>query len=104
MSERLCVLATRLERVERTILNEPQRVAFATQALTLRFPNHRLGSSDAYRSAATAQTGRRLGRSLAYAQYGARGTAPGGRMRRWTVCNGLIRMRRVTVIREEEWG
>ena len=44
MSERFGVLATQVERMERTILDEDQRLAFATEALALRFPNDRPGA------------------------------------------------------------
>lgn len=44
MSERFGVLATQVERMERTILDEGQRIAFATEALALRFPDDRPGA------------------------------------------------------------
>lgn len=44
MSERFGDLGTMVERMERTLLDEPARLAFAAEALALRFPKDRPGT------------------------------------------------------------
>ena len=66
MGERFGDLATLVERMERTVLDEPQRLEFATRALALRFPDDRPGAmtpSDLLRPRRPEDVGRDLWRT-----------------------------------------
>ena len=99
MSERFGALATQVERLERTVLDEPQRLAFAREARALRFPNDRPGAvapADLLRPRRPEDVGDDLWHTLNTVQEA---LLQGG-VRRWTVRNRLTRMRRITAIRE----
>ena len=97
MSERFGVLATQVERMERTILDEGQRLAFATEALALRFPNDRLGAvtlPDLLRPHRSEDVGDDLWHVLNVLQEA---LLQGGVLRR-SVRNRLTQTRRITAI------
>ena len=99
MSERFGVLATQVERMERTILDEGQRLAFATEALALRFPNDRPGAmtpADLLRPRRSEDVGDDLWHVLNVLEEA---LLQGGVVRR-SARNRLTRTRRITAIRE----
>lgn len=98
MSERFGVLATLVERMERTILDEGQRLALATEALALRFPNDRPGAvtpADLLRPRRSEDVGDDLWHVLNVLQEA---LLQGGVPRR-SVRNRVTRTRRITAIR-----
>ena len=98
MSERFGVLATQVERMERTILDEEQRLAFSKEALALRFPNDRPGAvtpADLLRPRRSEDVGDDLWHVLNVLQEA---LLQGGVPRR-SVRNRLTRTRRITAIR-----
>lgn len=97
MSERFGVLATQVERMERTILDERQRFAFATEAIALRFPNDRPGAmtpADLLRPHRLEDVGDDLWHVLNVLQEA---LLQGGVLRR-SVRNRLTHTRRITAI------
>ncbi len=97
MSERFGVLATLVERMERTILDEGQRLAFATEALALRFPNDRPGSvtpADVLRPRRSEDVGNDLWHVVNVLQEA---LLQGGDLRR-SARNRLTHIRRITAI------
>jgi hypothetical protein len=97
MSERFGVLATQVERMERTILDEGQRLAFATEAQALRFPNDRPGAvtpADLLRPLRSEDVGNDLWHVLNVLQEA---LLQGGVLRR-SARNRLTHTRRITAI------
>lgn len=97
MSERFGLLATQVERMERTILDEGQRLAFATEALALRFPNDRPGAvapTDLLRPLRSEDVGDDLWHVLNVLQEA---LLQGGVLRR-SARNRLTHIRRITAI------
>ena len=97
LSERFGILATQVERMERTILDEGQRLAFATEALALRFPNDRPGAvtpADLLRPLRSEDVGDDLWHVLNVVQAS---VLQGGLLRR-SARNRLTHTRRITAI------
>jgi Domain of unknown function (DUF932) len=100
MSERFGVLATMVERMERTVLDEPARLEFAAEALALRFPNDRPGTvtpSAVLKPRRPEDDGADLWRTYNVLQEA---LTRGGIVRR-SPTNRLIRTRRITGIRQD---
>ena len=100
MSERFGILATIVERMERTILDEPQRLEFATQALAVRYPDDRPGTMTPAQLLA-ARRPEDLGNDL-WRTFNAiqENLIRGGLVRR-SATGRLTRTRRITGIRED---
>ena len=100
MSERFGILATIVERMERTILDEPQRLEFATQALAVRYPDDRPGAMTPAQLLA-ARRPEDLGNDL-WRTFNAiqENLIRGGLVRR-SATGRLTRTRRITGIRED---
>ena len=100
MSERFGILATIVERMERTILDEAQRLEFATQALTVRYPDDRPGAMTPAQLLA-ARRPEDLGNDL-WRTFNAiqENLIRGGLVRR-SATGRLTRTRRITGIRED---
>ncbi len=100
MSERFGALATMVERMGRTRLDEPARLEFAAQALALRFPNDSPGTvtpSDVLRPRRAEDDGHDLWRTYNVLQEA---LMRGGVVRR-SPMNRLTRTRRITGIRRD---
>jgi hypothetical protein len=100
MSERFGVLATMVDRMERTVLDEPARLQFAAEALALRFPRDRPGTvtpSDLLKPRRREDDGNDLWRTYNVLQEA---LMRGGIVRR-SATNRLTRTRQITGIRRE---
>jgi hypothetical protein len=100
MSERFGLLATAVERMERTELDEGERLEFAAAALALRFPNAREGAmapSQLLVPRRPEDTGRDLWTVFNVIQES---VLAGGLVRR-SATNRLVRTRRITAIGED---
>lgn len=100
ISERFGVLATAVERMERTMLDDAQRQHFATEALALRFPQDQPGSmapAQLLEPRRPEDVGHDLWRTFNVVQEG---VLRGGLLRR-SATNRLSRSRRITAIRED---
>ena len=100
MSERFGVLATMVERMERTLLDEPARLDLAAAALALRFPKDAPGTvtpSDVLKPRRQEDNGNDLWRTYNVLQEA---LTRGGIVRR-SARNRLTRTRRITGIRQD---
>jgi len=100
MSERFGVLATMVERMERTQLDEAARLEFAAEALALRFPNDRPGAvrpSEVLKPRRPEDDGHDLWRTYNVLQEA---LMRGGIVRR-SASNRLMHTRRITGIRQD---
>ena len=100
MSERFGLLATAVERMERTELDERQRLEFAAEAIALRFPNDRQGAmspSQLLVPRRPEDVGTDLWRVFNVIQEA---VLAGGLVRR-SATNRLTRSRRITAIGED---
>lgn len=100
MSERFGDLGTMVERMERTLLDEPARLAFAAEALALRFPKDRPGTvtpADVLKPRRPEDDGNDLWRTYNTLQEA---LLRGGIVRR-SGRNRLTRTRRITGIRRD---
>jgi hypothetical protein len=100
ISERFEVLATAVERMERTVLDAGQRLEFAAEALALRFPNDLEGAVEPSRLLVTRRpedAGNDLWRTFNVLQEN---LLQGGILRR-SASNRLTRTRRITAIGED---
>ena len=100
MSERFGVLATMVERMERTLLDEPARLDLAAAALALRFPKDGPGTvtpSDVLKPRRQEDNGNDLWRTYNVLQEA---LTRGGIVRR-SATNRLTRTRRITGIRQD---
>lgn len=100
MSEHFGVLATMVERMQRTLLDESTRLEFAAEALALRFPKDRLGTvtpSDVLKPRRSEDDGNDLWRTYNVLQEA---LMRGGIVRRFAR-NRLTRSRRITGIRQD---
>ena len=100
IGERFGTLATAVERMERTILSEEQRLEFAQQAYVLRFPGDHHGAMEPSQLLAPRRpedVGNDLWHTLNVIQEG---VLRGGLIRR-CASGRLARTRRITAIRED---
>jgi hypothetical protein len=100
ISERFEVLATAVERMERTVLDAGQRLEFAAEALALRFPNDLEGAVEPSRLLVPRRpedAGNDLWRTFNVLQEN---LLQGGILRR-SASNRLTRTRRITAIGED---
>ncbi len=100
MSERFEVLALEVERMERTRLDEAQRLQFATDALALRFakdPHGAVSPAQVLQPRRPEDAGNDLWHTLNVVQEG---ILRGGLLRR-TAANRMLRTRRITAIKED---
>lgn len=100
IGERFGTLATAVERMERTVLSDSERLAFAHEAYALRFPDDRHGTmqpSQLLVPRRPEDVGNDLWHTLNVVQEG---VLRGGLVRR-SASGRLTRSRRITAIRED---
>ena len=100
IAERFGTLATAVGRMERTLLTDSERLKFAEQAYTLRFPDDRHGAMEPSQLLIPRRpedVGNDLWHTLNVVQEG---ILRGGLVRR-SVSGRLTRTRRITAIRED---
>jgi hypothetical protein len=100
ISQRFGALAASVERMERTQLEEAQRLAFATEALALRFPDKRPGDLDPSQVLAP-QRPEDVGNDLWRTFNTIQSRILRGGLTRWSASNRLVRSRPITAIRED---
>lgn len=100
MSERFGLLATAVERMERTGLDERERLEFAAEALALRFPNDREGAMTPSQLLAPRRS-EDIGTDLWTVFNVIQEAVLAGGLVRRTVRNRLTRSRRITAIGED---